>query len=332
MAVAKKERKIAWYRSSISREELSTLSQRSDWKGFVQTGGYLGLLLLTGGSAIYAAGHLPVWAVLLILYLHGTLFAFQINALHELVHKTVFKSKTLNSIFINIIGFIGWTSPVLFWASHQEHHKYTLHPPEDLEVVLPAPITLAMFLKSLLINPWYLVDRLRFDLRLAFGRLEGEWENYLFPPEAASQRQKLFGWARIHLIGHGLILVISLALGWWMVPVVLTLAQFYGGGLQFLLNNTQHTGLVDNTPDYRLCCRTILINPILRFIYWQMNYHTEHHMFASIPCYNLGKLHKSIRPNLPRCPGLVGAWKEIIEIQKRQKVDPTYQYAAELPD
>ena len=61
-------------------------------------------------------------------------------------------------------------------------------------------------------------------------------------------------------------------------PVLITLAPFYGGGLQWLCNNTQHIGLQDDVPDFRLCCRTVILNPVVSFLYWRMNYHTEHHM------------------------------------------------------
>ena len=116
------------------------------------------------------------------------------------------------------------------------------------------------------------------------------------------------------------------------MPIVITLAPFYGGGLQWLCNNTQHTGLQDKVPDYRLCCRTILLNPFLRFLYWQMNYHTEHHMYAAVPCYNLGKLHAQVKSDLPYCPaGLVASWKQVIAILRRQKIDPAYQFVADLP-
>jgi fatty acid desaturase len=85
-------------------------------------------------------------------------------------------------------------------------------------------------------------------------------------------------------------------------------------------------------PDFRLCCRTVELNPVLRFLYWQMNYHTEHHMYAAVPCYNLRKLHKAILADMPPCPnGLVAAWRQIITIMRRQAVDPTYQYVAPLP-
>ncbi len=53
----------------------------------------------------------------------------------------------------------------------------------------------------------------------------------------------MFTWARVILIGHALIVAVSLYFGWWMIPIVVTFAPFYGGCLQFLCNNTQHVGL-----------------------------------------------------------------------------------------
>jgi fatty acid desaturase len=328
-----KERKIAWYRSPVDRETLAQLNQRSDWKGLLQTLGHLSLLTLTAAAAFYAAGRLPVVVLLLILFLHGTFYAFLLNGFHELCHKSVFKTKALNVFFLQLVSFLSWYNPVLFWASHQEHHKYTLHPPDDLEVVLPIQLTLKDFLKSAVVNPWDFYGRLKASLRLSFGRLEGEWENALFAaPEKSELRRSLFNWARFHLLGHTLLTAVSLYFGLWLVPVLVTLAPFYGGWLLFLCNNTQHIGLQDNVPDFRLCTRTIYLNPFVRFLYWQMNYHTEHHMYAAVPCYNLAKLHAAIRDDLPHCPsGLVETWKEIIAILKKQQLDPTYQYVAELP-
>jgi fatty acid desaturase len=325
--------RIDWYRTPVDGKTLAALNRRSDWQGFLQTAGTLGLLALSATVAWMAFDNLPVIAFLLLVYLHGTFWAFLLNAFHEFCHKTVFKAKWLNTLFLYVISFLSWNNPVFFWASHQEHHKYTLFPPSDLEVILPVKLTLKQFLQNAFVNPWEFYTRLKSTIRLSLGRLEGEWENYLFPPEAVKQRQRLFNWARIQLIGQALIVAIPLYFGLWLVPLLITLAPFYGGGLQFLCNNTQHVGLQDKVSDFRLCTRTILLNPFVRFLYWHMNYHIEHHMYAAVPCYNLGKLHKAIEADLPPSPrGLAAAWKEIIPILNKQKLDPSYQFVARLPE
>lgn len=327
-----KSQTINWYRTPIDRGTLNRLNQRSDAKGLMQTLGHLGLLVLTGAVACYSARWLPLPALFVILCLHGTVYAFLVNGFHELCHGTVFKSKPLNTLFLYVFSFLGGFNPVMFWTSHQEHHKYTLHPPDDLEVVLPVEITLSSFLKSTFVNPWGFIDRIKALIRLSRGGLEGKWENMLFPESEPKNRHRLFTWARILLIGHTLIAIVSLTLGLWMVPVLITLAPFYGGWLLFLCNNTQHVGLQDNALDFRLCTRTIILNPVVRFLYWHMNFHIEHHMYAAVPCYNLGKLHDAIKYELPHSPvGLVAAWKEIIAILRKQKADPAFQYVPKLP-
>jgi fatty acid desaturase len=332
MSSTRKKPIIAWYRTPLDRETMEALNRRSDWQGLFQTLGHLGLLALTGTAAVHGAGRWPAPVILLILLLHGTMYAFLLNGFHELCHRTVFKTKALNGSFLYLISFLGWLNPVLFWASHSEHHKYTLHPPDDLEVVLPVKLTRKDFFKSGFVNPWGATIVIKGAIRLSLGRLEGQWENTLFPPAAVDARRRLFTWARILVLGHALLIVVSLALGLWMLPVVITLAPFYGGWLLFLCNNTQHIGLQDDVPDFRLCCRTVLLNPFLSFLYWRMNYHTEHHMYAAVPCYNLAKLHQHIQHDLPHCPnGLVEAWREIAAILEKQKADPAYQHVAALP-
>jgi fatty acid desaturase len=81
-----------------------------------------------------------------------------------------------------------------------------------------------------------------------------------------------------------------------------------------------------------VCCRTFYLNPVLQFLYWHMNYHTEHHMYAGVPCYNLGRLHRRIRHEMPPCPrGLIQTWREIRDILRRQAEDPSYQHFPSLP-
>ena len=41
------------------------------------------------------------------------------------------------------------------------------------------------------------------------------------------------------------------------------------------------------------------MNPVSRFIYWNMNYHVEHHMFPMVPYHALPKLHELIKDDLP---------------------------------
>jgi fatty acid desaturase len=328
-----KKTRVQWYRCPITREELGKLNRRSDFLGFAQTLGFLGVLATSSGAAIYSSFHWPWYLTALLVFVNGHFWHFLINGFHELVHSSVFRTDWLNLFFLRVFSFLGWHNHHAFWASHTEHHKYTLHPPDDLEVVLPQQIDLKNLWKWGIINYMYPYNLLRDKLRTFAGHLpKDRWTQTLFPLSDPERRRAYFNWERIVLVGHLSIAGVSLAFGWWVVPLVITFPMTFGPWLQFLCNTAQHVGLQDKVPDFRLCCRTIYLDPFLQFLYWHMNYHTEHHMYAAVPCYKLGRLHRLIKAEMPYCPrGLRETWKQINAILQEQKRDPSYQYIPELP-
>ena len=116
-----------------------------------------------------------------------------------------------------------------------------------------------------------------------------------------------------------------------MLPLIFTTAAFTANWLQYLVNLPQHCGLRDDTPDFRKSVRSMKLNPIFSFLYWRMEWHIEHHMFAGVPCYNLEKLHRAVAEDMPAPRTLIGAWKEMREVWRRQKIDPDYQFDTPLP-
>ena len=323
-------RSIRWYRVPVDQHTMKALNERSDWKGALQLSGHLALIGALGALAWRVRGD-PLILVP-VLFLYGTCYAFIMNATHELSHRSVFRTRFLNELFLRLLSFFGWRSYVMFWTSHAEHHKYTLHQPDDLEVVLPANLTPTTFLKAAFVDVWGLFDTIRRTVALSFGKVEGQWEDYLVDAMAVERRRGLIRWARLLLVGHASIVAVSLYFGLWMIPVLTTFAIFYGQWLRFLCNQTQHAGLTDEVSDFRLCTRTVILSPLVRFLYWHMNFHIEHHMYPAVPCYNLGKLHAAIKHELPEGPrGLIAAWRQIITTVNRQKVDPQYHFVPNLP-
>jgi fatty acid desaturase len=330
MSSERSARTIGWYRTPVEREKMRALNQRSDWKGLLQAGAHLSLIVLAGALVWQVQDR---WYLLLpALLVYGTFYIFLLNATHELCHNTVFKTRLLNDIFLRLFCFLGWRSHIMFWTSHAEHHKYTLHPPDDLEVVLPAKMGLKHFIQAGLADPWTLCTTLKTHTEHSLGIIRGNWPNYLFPAEERQKRRRLFWWARFLLAGHAAIVGLSLYYGLWLLPILTTCGAFYGGWLRYLCNGTQHAGLQDDVADFRLCTRTVILNRFVRFLYWHMNFHIEHHMYAAVPCYNLGKLHELIKGDSPEPPcGLFAAWKGIIAILQMQRVNPAYQYVPDLP-
>ena len=324
-----------WYRVPLNKEQLKSLNARDNVKGGIQTAGPLLIMGFTGILACASVQLLswPFW--ILTALLHGTVTKFTSNAIHELVHGTVFKSGWTNSFFCQLFAFIGWHNHHAFWASHSKHHKNTLHSPHDQEVVLSPPqhFTAKDFLRKGFLNIHTMIDIISKHFQIGIGYFKGEWLQITVDALKEADKKKVIGWSRLLLLGHVGLSVMFLISGYWYLIIFVSLTPAYGSWLFYLINNTQHTGLMDNTKDFRLCCRTIDLNPFFRFLYWQMNYHTAHHMYPGVPCYRLSDLHKAIEHDLPsKTSGIWETWRQIITIQNRQLQEPDYQFAQMLPE
>ena len=88
----------------------------------------------------------------------------------------------------------------------------------------------------------------------------------------------------------------------------------YGWPLLHLCGLLQHAGLKSNSWDHRESARTFLCGPILGWLlYFNMQYHLEHHIFPQVPFYNLPKLHQVVKDQLPPPnPSFIAGLKEMI--------------------
>jgi fatty acid desaturase len=74
------------------------------------------------------------------------------------------------------------------------------------------------------------------------------------------------------------------------------------------------------------------MNPISRFIYWNMNYHVEHHMFPMVPYHALPKLHELIKHDLPAPnTSMWDGYREMVPAFLRQLRNEDYFLKRELP-
>jgi fatty acid desaturase len=122
------------------------------------------------------------------------------------------------------------------------------------------------------------------------------------------------------------------ALGSILPAMFIVLPRFYGGPLSQIFNITQHAGLAEDVLDHRLNTRTVHMNPVFSFLYINMNYHIEHHMFPMVPFYALPQLHELIKDQCPPAyPSVVAAYCEIIPALLRQRREPGWHVMRELP-
>ncbi|MEO6845997.1 MAG: fatty acid desaturase, partial [Chthoniobacterales bacterium] len=283
---------------------------------------------------------LPV--LLLALFIHGTFGAFMNSGgpVHELCHKTPFRTKALNEFFLKVYSFISWADYIGFRPSHVKHHQATVHADHDGEVVLPQKLdwyTAKFFFTQLVFDPSYIYNGLKWWIWAAMGEIKewifgAEWMNQVVPKTNTKLRREHRRWAQIVLFGHTALVIVFIATGQWFLIIPFTLGASCCSWLGLLCARPQHIGLSPNVPDFRLCCRTYTCGWLPSFLYWNMQYHVEHHMFPSVPFYNLPKLRKLIEADLPPVThGLWATWKEIIVIIKKQKEDPNYVFIPKLP-
>ncbi len=346
----RKSLRVKWYRSPIDRQRLHTLSIRTDKQGWKQAGGHVALYLalVTLAATLW---FLKIWLVFWItLWCVGFVATFfKGTAAHELGHGTVFKTKSLNSYFLHAVCLISWWDPYDYAASHTYHHRYTTHRDGDRENLLPMTPSLHPTLLfqlctfSLLLKPGRNFSKGGFlwtvylTARTALGKPPGhteipsqEWLKALHEDQPRSFRLSI-RWSRVLIVFHSGILLLSIITGWWVLPLLFTVPSYIANIGSYLLGTTQHCGLKENTPDFRKNTRSIKIHPFLEFLYWHMNWHTEHHMYAGVPCYNLKALAKELESDLPARKSLPAAWREMRNIWKQQQINPDYELDVPVP-
>ncbi len=339
----RKTYRVDWYRSPIPSATLRDLSRRSDAQGAFQALGHLGLFALTGTATYLLFDH-GLWAAgLVALFCHGTVASFMSGvAMHELSHGTVFRTKPLNRIFAVVFGIIGMRNYHEYSMHHTHHHRYTLHPRADREVVLPkVPSLSPLYLLQLFtfnVTGGYesqgLIPTLRALFATAAGRYEpserGEWLAALYDGYRDDRRKPVL-LSRLSIAFHLAVLLVAAVFQLWLLVLVVSLPTFFAGWLRYFVGVPMHCGLQSEVSDFRKCVRTITLDPLSEFLYWHMNWHLEHHMYAGVPCYNLKALHRAVADDMPEPRTLVGAWREMREIWRRQQIDPDYVYDTPLP-
>ena len=159
------------------------------------------------------------WAFGVSFYAYGMIVTFFATAaIHEVAHKTTFKTKWLNTLFLAIFSTIGWFAYPWYNVSHTYHHLYTLHPRGDREVTLPQVPSLrfSYMLQLFTINftggfesqglKPTLIALLRpaFTGRFVaqFGNNNRSWMEDIFTPDQQPMKRKTIWFARFVLLFH----------------------------------------------------------------------------------------------------------------------------------
>jgi fatty acid desaturase len=220
----------------------------------------------------------------------------------------------MNDAIYQLTSFMLFRNPVRWRWSHVRHHTDTLIVGRDVEISVMRPPDLARAVLGLFAFGDFR-DGLPTLVRNAFGNLSADEKDYI--PE--SEWPKAVRAARIHVAIYLATLALALATRSWLPILLVGTPRLYGSWHVTICGLLQHIGLADNVLDHRLNTRTVYMNPVSRFIYWNMNYHVEHHMFPMVPYHALPKLHALIRDDLPPAnPSIAHAYREVWPVLKRQ--------------
>lgn len=269
-------------RGLIEPERLRALSTRSDWRGALQLGGHLLALAATGTALHLTWGG---WWALPVFLLHGVVLNFLYAAQHELSHATPFRTRKLNELFGRIIGFAMLYPRDFDQIQHFAHHRHTQDRALDGELAGQPGYTLASYLLWMT-GATYWWSRVARILRFARGIVV---EPYI----RAIEKPIVIREARWHLLGYAVIAAASVVAGSWAAVLYWLAPMVIAKPVHQLQNTIEHLGLT-HSQETLSNTRTIRTNPLLRWLGWNMAYHTAHHTFPSVPFHALPDLHAEI--------------------------------------
>jgi len=314
-----------WYHSDVPRKTMKELMQRSDSPAIRDTLIWLGLLALSGLGGVYFWGG---WACVPFFFVYGVLYGSACDSRwHECGHGTAFRTPWMNDVVYEIASFMVMRNPVTWRWSHARHHTDTIIVGRDAEIAVMRPPDLLKLALNFVgvYDAWHSMIAL---LRNAAGALTPDEKSFI---PVSEQPRAVFA-ARVHIAIYVATIALALYLRSWLPLMLIGLPRLYGCWHMVLVGLLQHGGLADNVLDHRLNSRTVYMNPISRFIYWNMNYHIEHHMFPMAPFHALPRLHELIKHDLPApSPSMWRAYREMIPVLIRQLRNENYFLRRELP-
>ncbi|MEZ5557698.1 MAG: fatty acid desaturase family protein [Pseudomonadales bacterium] len=273
-------------RDVLSPEELATVSQRSNWKA-----AWLVLCNYAITAAIFATMALwpnPLTILLGIILLGGRQLGFGV-LVHECGHGTLFTTRKLND-------FVGeWlAAPPTFnnmkaySRGHLRHHKLagTREDP-DLPNYQDYPITRQRLRRKL----WRDVTG-----QTGWKQTQGLFKSFVhFGELKAEQRQALMRGLVVNVLMLALFTYVGapwLYLVWWIAQLT---TNRIVSRLRQVAEHAAVPDLYDLDP--RKNTRTVPGTWFDHLVFCPLgvNYHLEHHMQASIPIYNLPRLHRLLK-------------------------------------
>jgi fatty acid desaturase len=315
-----------WYHSDVPRKVIKELMQRSDDAAIRDSIILYGVMIALAGASIWLW---PSWWSVPFLLAYAVCYGSASDSRwHECGHGTAFKTGWMNDVVYHISSFMIVRNPYVWRWSHARHHTDTMIVGRDPEVAIMRPVKYLMVVLAFFGLPGVLKDWARMVVYAVTGKLGAEEASYI--PQ--SEHSKVITTARIWALIYAATLALAVYLGSILPLLLVGLPRLYGGWHHVMVGLLQHGGLADNVLDHRLNSRTVIMGPVNRFLYWNMNYHLEHHMFPMVPYHALPRLHQLIKDDLPApTEGVIAAYREMLPVLKKQFRNENVFLKRELP-
>ena len=287
----------------LTTEELAGLNARSDRKGWQQFALHLGAI--AAGATLWGIAKSQSWLAAPALVIYGFSLAAMFAALHECVHRTAFASQRANDFIAWIAGVLSFYNSTFYRRYHKWHHRYTQIPGKDPELEDPIPTNWRSYLWQMSGIPWWL-GKVRGHARAALGRFDG----CPYISEAARGEIMRSTWWQLAVYAGAIALSIAVGKPWFITYWLLPLAV--GQPLLRFILIAEHTGC-PQTDNPLANTRTTLTLWPLRQMMWNMPFHAEHHLYASIPFHALPVAHAKVADRLTQiAPGYLAVNREIV--------------------
>ena len=315
-----------WYPSVVPRKRMKALMKRTDRPAIRDTLVLFGAMAVLAGCAVALW---PSWWSAPFWLAYGVLYGSAMDSRwHECGHGTAFRTGWMNDVVYHIASFCMIRNPVVWRWSHARHHTDTIIVGRDPEIVVMRPPALLRIAANFL-GIFDAIDGWSRMLLNASGRLGAEEATFVPDTERPGVVLAARVWVAVYAATAGLAVAMQSVL-----PLMLIgLPRLYGAWHHVMTGVLQHGGLADNVLDHRLNSRTVYMNPISRFIYWNMNYHVEHHMFPLVPFHRLPELHETVKHDLPAPnTSIAQAWREVRLAVARQLRQEEHYLRRPLPE
>jgi len=281
--------------AAVGSERVAALGETSDRPGLIRLASHLGLLVLTVTAVLAVEG----WWRLPLQFLHGTVLVFLFSAAHECIHRTAFRTRWLNDTVAWGAGLALMLPPNAFRYFHFAHHRHTQDAERDPELATPKPRTRGEYFRRL--TGWsYWSAQMHALITAAAGAPLPE---YVPPRGAARVRAE----ARVFLAVYAVVATLPTLTGSTLALTLLVIPALLGQPMLRAFLLAEHTAC-PLVPDMLANSRTTFTHRAIRWLTWEMPWHTAHHAAPTVPFHRLGALTAEIEHALKStAPGYIAA-------------------------